>query len=146
MPRRKKPTPAFALHDTVRTASELSQGRMYTVPKRHIDQRAPDKPGYVMSHVGEAFLVLHVGESVPAIYNNDELIYAHDGYWAVEHAVQGIPYRKEVRTHSDAEDYCETLRDIGVEPTVDGPFFSDKEELEEGPQKTRSLFDHLNDE
>jgi hypothetical protein len=145
MPRRKRSVPAFSVHDTVRSAPELLKGQMYVVPRKHIAQRKPDTPGYVAAQVGEVFLVQHAGDPVTAVYDGKELIYAHDGYWAVEHPIEGISYRKEFRTHTDAEDYCETLRDDGVEPTMEGPFFSDKE-LEEGPQKTRSLFDHLIDE
>lgn len=147
MPRRKRRSEhAFAQHDTVRSTPILPSDRMFTVPKRHKEHRKPDTPGHVAGQIGDVFLVLHVGDSVSAVYQADELIFAHDGYWAVEHTTtDGILYRKEVRTHSDAEGYCETLRESGVEPTLEGPFFADKE-LAEGIQETRNLFDHLTDE
>ena len=128
----------------VRTTPEL--GRNETLGSQQNKQsRRPDAPGYIVGTLGKWCLVLHEGESVPAIYNLEELRPEPHAYWRVTHTLAGYPYFKEIGTHLEVEKHLKELGKLGgVAITVEGPFYSAKG-LEEGLVPTRNLFDHLND-
>lgn len=91
---------------------------------------------------GSAYLVHHEGATTPAIYSINELEMT-SAYWRLTYTLEGGVYFKEFDIHHEIKEF---IQDNGVDsPTVEGPFFSDKE-LEEGEHKRKSLFDHLVDE
>ena len=108
--------------------------------------RRPDAPGHIVGTLGKWYLVLHDGETVPAIYALEELRPEPHAYWRVTHTLLGQPYFKEIGTYREAGTHLEELGKLGgVAVSIEGPFYSAKE-LEEGAVPTRNLFDHLNDD
>jgi len=129
---------------TVRTTLPL--GRSETLGSAQNKQaRRPDAPGYITGMWGKWFLVLHEGETNPAIYNQEELKLEPAAYWRVTHTLVGQPYFKEFKTHREIDKHLKELGKLGgVSIAIEGPFYATKA-LEEGPVPTRNLFDHLND-
>jgi hypothetical protein len=109
--------------------------------------RVANTPGYITAVLGAGYLVMHEGGTIPAIYLEEELESEPNAYWKVTHSAYGIPYCKEVPTHSEALDYLESLDLINAKTieAIEGPFYSDKP-LVEGPLPTRDLYDHVLDE
>lgn len=141
MPRRPR-RPKLDLKMTVRSAPQLNSRLDFMVPQTNKRARTPDRPGVIVGVLRPtSYLVLHENELTAAVYDADELLAEPNAYWRIAHPVEGVPYFKEVATHAEVTKYIEEL-DSGVTPTVEGPFYSDKE-LEEGPQATQDLFDHL---
>lgn len=134
----------FTSKVTVRTTLPLGRSEtLGSVQNKQI--RRPDAPGYITGMLGKWFLVLHEGETTPAIYNPEELRLEPHAYWRVTHTLAGQPYFKEFGTYREVEKHLKALGKLGgVALGIEGPFYSAKE-LEEGPVPTRNLFDHLND-
>jgi hypothetical protein len=133
------------IHETVRTKPSL--GRQAIIAPRAMKlARKPNTPGHISANFGDGYLVLHAGESNPAVYKEDELVSEPDAYWRVTHNVFGLPYFKEVSTYADAEIYLQSI-DVSSDSTtnIEGPFFEQKT-LSEGPMPTLDIYDLLNEE
>lgn len=133
-------------NETVRTKVQLSRLE-FIAARSNKAARCANTPGYITAVLGAHYLVLHEGARTPAIYLAEELESEPAAYWRVTHSAFGIPYSKEVATHSEAVDYLESLDIIDAKSLVaiEGPFYSDKA-LVEGPLPTRDLYDHVLDE
>jgi len=131
----------FPKNDTVRTTT-LLENHAFLAPKINQEARRPDSPGHVVDHLGDAYLVLHKGTDNLAVYEECELVPELNAYWKMTYITpSGTPYSKEVGTYKKMQKLMKAdLADMNV--TCEGPFFSDKE-LEEGPEKTKNIFDHL---
>jgi hypothetical protein len=139
MPRRQRPK--LDLKMTVRSVPQLNSRLDFIVPQTNKRARTPDRPGVIVGIIPPSYLVLHENELTAAVYDANELLAEPNAYWRVSHPVEGVPYFKEIATHTQVVNYIDEL-DSGVTATVEGPFYSDKE-LEEGPQATQDLFEHL---
>jgi len=145
MARRKK---THTAKTTVRT-TELGRAETLGSTQNKLARR-PNAPGYVTGIVtgilGKWYLVVHEGETIPAIYNPEELTLEPNAYWRVQHVLSGQTYFKEWATYLEVEEHLEEISTAGgVSIMVEGPFYSAKE-LEEGLIPSKSLFDHLEDE
>jgi len=136
------------VNDTVRTVETLSR-KEFIADKASKLLRRVNAPGLITGILGkcnERYLVLHDGETVPAVYIREELVPEPNAYWRVTYSQQGFTSFTEVRTYRDANDLCNELHEEGAKSaTVEGPFYQDKE-LDEGQLPSRSLFDHLKGE
>ena len=144
--------PAHTLlnHTPIRTHPKLGRNEILAATK-HKKGRRPNTPGYIVGSlpqgVERAYLVLHPGESIPAVYLAQEFEY-EPAFWRSTHAEHQAPYVKEVATYEEARSWAADVLDrVGVEATVEGPFYESKEQLYEGSRDAKDLFDHLaNDE
>ena len=134
----------YSQDDTVRSVEGLSLSRSFMGPKTHIQKRRANGPGHIVKVINASdYLVMHEGESVPAIYAEEELRHEHKAFWKVSYTEEhGIWYFKEFRTYHEVSDF---LWHMNCKNTaeVTGPYFSDKEELEEGTLESVDLFSHL---
>ena len=133
-------------NETVRTKPQLSRLE-FIAPRTNKAARVANTPGYITAVLGASYLVMHEGAHAPAIYLAEELESEPAAYWRVTHSSYGIPYCKEVATHSEALTYLESLDIIDAknQVAIEGPFYSDKA-LVEGPLPTRDLYDHVLDD
>jgi hypothetical protein len=137
------------VHDTVRTT--VLSDREFIAPKQHKAARRAGQPGVVSGILGKRdprkLLVTHEGETIPAVYFEDELEPEPRAWWRVQYSRWGRGYFEELPTYHDARLLQQELEDDGVRTiTIEGPFYGSKE-LEEGLLPTRTLFEHLkNDE
>jgi len=136
------------VNDTVRTLSQLSR-KAFIADKASKSLRRVSAHGVITGILGgcnERYLVLHEGETIPAVYIKEELEVEPNAYWKVTYSRHGFTCFTEVSTYSDVEDLRGELDEDGIKSvTVEGPFYSDKV-LTEGLLPARSLFDHLKDE
>jgi hypothetical protein len=131
--------------ETVRTKERLSR-KEFIAPRVNKAARVTNSPGHITTVLGTCYFVLHEGATTPAVYLEEEVESEPNAYWKVIHTAFGLPYCKEVATHSEAEDYLESLDIVdGSRPVIEGPFYSDKS-LVEGPMATLDLYDHLLDD
>ena len=135
------------VNDTVRTVEPLSR-KEFIADKASKALRRVNAPGVIIGILGrcnERYLVIHDGESLPAVYIREELVPEPDAYWKVTYSQGGFTCFTEVLTHRAALELSNELHEEGVKSaTVEGPFYSNKV-LTEGLLPTRSLFDHLKD-
>jgi hypothetical protein len=135
------------VNDTVKTIETLSR-KEFIADKANKSLRRVSAPGVITGILGkcnERYLVIHDGETIPAVYIREELVPEPNAYWKVTYSQGGFTLFTEVLTHRDALELCNELHEEGVKSaTVEGPFYSDKE-LTEGQLPSRSLFDHLKD-
>jgi hypothetical protein len=147
------------IRETVRTVVSLSK-RLSFISKANQDVRRPNSPGVIIEHQKDGdYLVLHEGETIPAVYKSHELIPEPNAYWVVtypacwqheETKTDSLCY-KEFATYGEVEDYILSLSKLPIVHldgsngvTVEGPFYSHKE-LSEGFIKPRTIFEHLMD-
>jgi hypothetical protein len=133
------------VNDTVRTADELSR-KEFLADKAFKLRRRAGSCGFISGIIGKRdprYLVVHEGETEPAVYLEEELDIEPNAYWKVTYSQQGLSCFTEVETYEDVEDLRKQLEREGTKSAiVEGPFYSDKE-LTEGLLPARSLFDHL---
>lgn len=129
------------VNETVRTKEKLSR-KEFIAPRTNKAARTTNAPGCITAVLGTCYFVLHEGAAAPGVYLEEELESEPNAYWKVIHTAFGLPYCKEVATHSEAENYLESL---DIVDRIEGPFYSDKT-LVEGPMATLDLYDHLLDD
>lgn len=132
------------VNDTVRV-TQLSR-RDFIAEKAFKALRRANARGVVSGVLGQRdlrYLVIHEGETSPAVYLSDELEPEPNAYWRVQYSRWGLCYFVEVKTYLEAEELrFDIIEDGGTATTIEGPFYSDKA-LTEGLLPPRSLFDHL---
>jgi hypothetical protein len=131
------------VNDTVRV-TELSR-REFIADKASKSMRRANARGHISATLGkreELYLVIHEGESVPAVYLREELELEPNAYWKITYSCSGYWYFAEAATYRHVEKLRNELGDSAKSVMIEGPFYSDKE-LTEGLLPSRTLFDHL---
>jgi len=131
----------FPKKSTVRTTSSLLENHAFIAPKGNQDARRPDTPGLVMEYLGDTYLIVHEDVENLAVYEECELLSEPNAYWKISYPRSGTLYYKEIATYEEAREMIDEEL-AGVDVSIEGPFYSDKE-LQEGPEKIKTIFEHL---